>query len=60
MIPPRYIGDGVYIQVDSEDPTRLILTTGSHKLKDADNVVYLELDPIMGLVGFIKEFTAPS
>ena len=56
---PRYIGDGAYVQVDPEDPFRIIVTTGSHILADADNVVYLEPEPMRGLQQFMSDcFTA--
>ena len=56
MIPPRYLGDGVYAQVDNEDPTRIILTTGSHVLTDADNVIYLEPEVMKGVAKYIHDF----
>ena len=56
MIQPRYLGDGVYVQVDAEDSTRIIVTTGSHIMPDADNVVYLELPVMMGLKRFISDY----
>jgi len=56
MIQPRYLGDGVYVQVDAEDPSRIILTTGSHVLTDADNVIYFEPEVMKGLQQFIHDF----
>jgi len=59
MIGPRYLGDGVYAAVDAEDPFRIIVTTGSHNPEVADNVVYLEPEPMRQLQQFIREcFTA--
>ena len=54
-LQPRYLGDGVYVQVDAEDPTRIIVTTGGI-MPDADNVVYLELSVMMGLKRFISNY----
>jgi hypothetical protein len=38
-IEPTYLGDGVYA---TEDDRGIVLTTGSHVLTEADNVVVLE------------------
>lgn len=53
---PVYIGDGIYLQQDQEDPTRLILTTNSHLLEDADAVVYLEIEELQSLMQYIGAF----
>ena len=53
---PQYIGDGIYIQIDEEDPSRLIITTGSHKLGDADAVIYVELRELRTLRNYIHDF----
>lgn len=39
MENPMYLGDGVYVQKTLE---YVILTTGSHSLNEAGDVVYLE------------------
>ena len=38
-IEPTYLGDGVYAV---EDDRGIVLTTGSHLISEADNVVVLE------------------
>jgi hypothetical protein len=53
-IKPIYIGDGVYAQVDITDPTRIILTTGTHKLDDADATIYLEQREMIAVRDFIN------
>lgn len=55
-ISPAYVGDGIYIQSDPEDPTRLILTTNSHKLIDADAVIYLEASQALYLSRVFSTF----
>ena len=59
MLSPRYLGDGVYAQVyaqvDDEDGYRIILTTGSHRLEDADNVIYLEPEVMKGVAKYIHD-----
>jgi hypothetical protein len=57
---PQYIGDGVYIQEDKEDPTRLILTTGSHILTDADNVIYLEQREARNIAMYVNKWIMES
>ena len=37
---PEYLGDAVYAQIDEEG--NLILTTSSHLLADANNIIYLD------------------
>ena len=53
---PQYIGDGIYIQIDEDDPSRLIITTGSHKLGDADAVIYAEIKELKALRIYIHDF----
>ena len=53
---PVYIGDGIYLQQDQEDPTRLILTTGSHLLEDADATVFLEVRELKSLMQYVGAF----
>lgn len=53
---PVYIGDGIYLQQDQEDPTYLILTTSSHLLQDADATVFLEVRELQSLMQHIKTF----
>lgn len=56
LVDRSYIGDGIYVQVDEQDHTRLILTTNSHKLEDADAVIYLEVIELRALKKFIDRF----
>lgn len=53
---PLYLGDAVYLQSDPEDPTRLILTTNSHKLLAADAVIYLEPEIAITLARLIDSY----
>lgn len=48
---PRYLGDGVYAQVDSG---MIALTTGADLGNPHDNVVYLEPEVIVALEAYIK------
>ena len=53
---PIYIGDGIYCQVDTQDPTRLILTTGTHLTSMADNVIYIEVRELKSLMQYVGAF----
>lgn len=53
---PLYLGDAVYLQSDPEDPSRLILTTNSHKLIAADAVIYLEPEIAITLARLIGSY----
>ena len=48
----RYLGDGVYAR---EENGRLVLTTDSHLLADARNVIILEPEVLAELRDFIDE-----
>lgn len=50
-IEPRYLGDGVYAQVDNG---MIALTTGADLGNPHDNVVYLELEVLVALEAYIK------
>ena len=41
-LEPTYLGDGVYIQREENGRHCLALTTGSHRMEEADNVIILE------------------
>jgi hypothetical protein len=56
MMKPSYLGDGAYVQPHPEDPTSVILTTGSHRLGEADNRVYLDLEGINSLLEYLVNF----
>jgi len=49
---PQYLGDGVYAAVNSFG--QVVLTTGTHEEAKANNVIYLELGAIHGLIEFVK------
>ena len=50
----EYLGDGVYIQQFPNCPERgLVLTTGSHKMANADAIVYLEPQVLDKLCDYI-------
>jgi hypothetical protein len=55
MIKPRYLGDGVYAQMDNICREYVILTTDSHILENAQNTIYLEPDVIKRLKFFIAD-----
>lgn len=50
---PQYLGDGVYAQQWAMIPGGVILSTGSHILEEAENVVYLEPEVIDALQKFL-------
>jgi hypothetical protein len=52
MKEPTYLGDGVYAQFDQFG--MLILTTGSHELRMADNTIMLEPEVLEALLNFLK------
>lgn len=53
MKEPKYLGDGVYIQVDSLGYFRL--TTGTHVLIEAEQVIVLEPEVAQALVDYITK-----
>jgi hypothetical protein len=50
-IPQAYLGDGVYL---TGDGFHLILSTGSHKPEEWDNVVYLDDSVAKNLLNQLK------
>ena len=50
---PRYLGDGVYAAVESHGSVRL--TTGSHKLAESDNVLYLDPNVMDALAEYLEK-----
>lgn len=48
----KYLGDGVYI---SNDGYQYVLTTGTHRVEDADNKVYLDDNCVLNLLKYLKE-----
>lgn len=49
MMPaPLYLGDGAYVHEDAAG--RVVLTTGSHRPAEADNVIVLEDEVLEALV----------
>lgn len=51
---PRYLGDAVYVAVDSHEH-QLMLTTGSHRLQEAHAVIYLDTRTIKALVQYAED-----
>jgi hypothetical protein len=49
--PELYLGDAVYL---TGDAYHLILSTGSHKLSECDNVVYLDHQVQQNLLQYLK------
>lgn len=52
----QYVGDGIYIQIDDQDPTHLVLTTGTHIIEEAATVVFIEPSEIRFLMAYMKDF----
>ena len=48
MAHTRYLGDELY--ADFNDDHQIVLTTGSHKLEEAVNIIYLEPEVYQTLV----------
>jgi hypothetical protein len=55
MIEPQYLGDSVYIQ---NDDTAVVLTTGSHDIDNADQVIYLEQEVIAQFLNWLERSKA--
>ena len=53
MKEPEYLGDAVYIQPDPDGG--FILTTASHLVDDAGNVIYLEPEVVKALVNYLTK-----
>lgn len=51
---PQYLGDGVYISYDKQ-ANGLVLTTTSHLLQEADNIIFLEEPVVQALLNYIKK-----
>jgi hypothetical protein len=51
-IPDSYLGDGVYL---TSDGVSAILSTGSHKPEEWNNVVYMEEEVMHNLFNKLKE-----
>jgi hypothetical protein len=49
-----YLGDGVYAQLDDPGIGGIILTTGSHDLRAADNTIHLEPEVLESLIEYLK------
>jgi len=52
MAHARYIGDGVY--ADFDEYHRIVLTTGSHNLDEAENRIYLEPEVYRAMVEWFE------
>jgi len=50
---PLHLGDGVYIQHDTLRGG-IILTTGSHLVDEADNVIYMGAMEVAAFVAYVK------
>lgn len=55
MIPPEYLGDGVYASFDRRG---LVVTTGHHDPAKADNVIVLEPFIIAALEKYVEKAKA--
>ena len=55
MIEPQYLGEGVYVQNDDKD---IVLTTGSHDIDNADQVIYLEQEVIAQFLNWLERSKA--
>lgn len=53
----RYLGRKVYAQINPETQM-LVLTTGTHKEREAPNVVYMSNDEVIALKKFIADVKA--
>jgi hypothetical protein len=51
---PKYLGDAVYIQEGGDQPGEFILTTGSHKQCDSQQVIFLEEEVVDKLIVYIQ------
>ena len=49
----EYLGDGVYVAIEDG---RLLLTTGSHRVEEAENRIYLEPEVMAKLVAYWERF----
>lgn len=54
---PQYLGDAVYIQFD-EGANMYILSTDSHKLRDADQTIWLEPSVMTALINYKTKLEA--
>lgn len=52
---PIYIGDGVYLSEGNSGPGSFMLTTGTHKENEADNVIFLDTLEALDLVRAMKD-----
>lgn len=53
MQNPQYLGDGVYIHTNPQG--QLVLTTGHHDPRHADNTIYLEPQVLQMLQKYIQQ-----
>jgi hypothetical protein len=53
MIEPEYLGDGVYMQEDEFG--QLVLSTDSHILLNARNIIYIELPLLKHLKQYVEK-----
>lgn len=59
LLPPRYLGDAVYIQ-PWLDGYGLVLTTDTHKVDQAPNSIFLEPEVVAALLSYLTEATTPT
>jgi len=52
--PPLYLGDSVYVQPDSAFPGRIVLTTDSHLMDDAGNILVLEPEVAVAFLKYVE------
>lgn len=50
---PQYIGDGIYVQ-EGRFPGEVVMTLGTHKIEEAETVIYIDPSYIPTLVHFMQ------
>lgn len=51
---PIYLGDGVYVSRSGYEEDGLWLTTGSHRIDEAFDKIYLEPSAVRDLIAYIE------
>lgn len=51
---PKYLGDGVYVDEWNDFGPGIMLTTDSHKVEEAGNVIYFEPSVLKALTIWLK------
>lgn len=53
LAEPQYLGDSVYAQI-ADDGYHVLITTGSHKLAESSDQIYLDSEVSEALVNYIN------